>query len=63
MFYTQQQNFIIISNHPFISYREQGFSQLGKLCKILDKTKNQVIMPYNEQTRDLIDISKYMRIN
>lgn len=57
------QNFIIISNHPFRSYREQGFFQLGKLCKTLDKTKNQIIMPYNEQTQNLLDVSKYNFIN
>ena len=42
-------SFIIISNTPFVSYRERGFTGLMATCKSLDANGNQVIMPYKDQ--------------
>ena len=39
------QSFLIVSTIPFRSYRRQGHTKLGQICKILDQTSNQIFYP------------------
>lgn len=59
-----KQDFIVLSNMPFVSYRSNNFMGLAKICKSIDKNGNQIIMPYeNQYTMNLFDISAWRKIN
>lgn len=58
-----KQDFIVLSNTPFMSYRSNHFICLSKICKSIDKHGNQIIMPYNKQyITNLFDISAWHKI-
>lgn len=58
-----KQDFIVLSNIPFVSYRSNHFIGLAKVCKFIDKNGNQIIMPYkNQYIMNLFDISAWHKI-
>lgn len=59
-----KQDFIVLSNIPFASYRSNNFIGLAKICKSIDKNGNQIIMPYrNLDITNLSEISTWHKIN
>lgn len=57
------QNYIVISNLSFSSYRKKGFTKLAQICRAIDQNGNQIIIPYSEQVYNLVDMSRWHRIN
>lgn len=58
-----KQEFIVLSNLPFVSYGSKDDRKLAKICKSIDKNGNQIIMPYgNHDTMNLLDVSTWHRI-
>lgn len=58
-----KQDFIVLSNMPFVSYQSNNFTGLAKICKSIDKNGNQIIMPYkNQYTINLFDVSAWHKI-
>lgn len=58
-----KQEFIILSNIPFVSYRSNDYRNLAKICKSIDKNGDQIIMPYgNHDTMNLFDVSTWHKI-
>ena len=54
--------FILLSNKPFESYKDKGYWQLGKFIKGTSSLENLVIIPYNKETYPLLDITNWQRI-
>lgn len=57
------QDYIILSNSQFVSYRKKGFIGLAKICKSIDENGNQIIISYREQVARILDISTWHKIN
>lgn len=58
-----KRDFIILSNEPFMSYQTNRFSGLAKICKSIDTTGNQVIMPYGTPILSNLNISAWHKID
>ena len=54
----KSERFIVISNTPFESLNK--YKGLAELCKQLDKSNIQVIVPYNEDTTPWLDIDDWV---
>ena len=54
----KSERFIVISNTPFESLNK--YKGLAELCKQLDKSNIQAIVPYNEETTPWLDIDDWV---
>lgn len=54
----KSERFIVISNAPFESLNK--YKGLAELCKQLDKSNIQAIVPYNEETTPWLDIDDWV---
>lgn len=56
----KSQKFIILSNNKFEALNQ--INGLGKICKIIDKDQNKIIVPYNEKTSPWFKLDVWRQI-
>lgn len=59
----KRQNFMIVSNTPFLSYQEYGYNSLSKVCRAIDEQGDQIIIPCEKGVLTDSDIIAWHRIH
>ena len=58
-----KQDFVVLSNSPFVPYQASNVRGLAKLCKSIDKNGKQIVMPYNQYVTNYFDSSTWHKIH
>lgn len=59
--YAPSRRFIVVSNSPFESLAK--IKGIAKVCQLLDKKQNIVIIPYNEETIPLLNTEAWIELS